>query len=128
MRSGAKLSRAGKTRDRNASRKTSLPVRGACSHQAGQVQECGKQVVAGAGFALGPRAGVKRHLVRRTIKYRGIVPENVLRAVAVVHVPIDDGDAVGLVPPLRIAGRISQASVNGLEPPPHEWPFEEHSQ
>src|SRR3546814_3451465 len=43
-----------------------------------------------AGFVLGARPRVKRHLVGRAEQDGGIVPEYVLRAIAVVNVPVDD--------------------------------------
>ena len=49
-------------------------------------------------------AGIKRHLVGGAIEHGLVVPENILRAVAVMHVPIDDGDALGPVLLLRMAG------------------------
>ena len=68
--------------------------------------------------ALADRAGAgkQRHLVRRAIHHRFVGPENLLRAVAVMHVEIDDrgaGDAVLL---LRIArgdgGIVEQAKAH----------------
>src|SRR5690606_35576277 len=69
--------------------------------------------VAGAGLVLGPGAWIERHLVRRAIEHAWIVPEDVLRAIAVMHVPIDDSDALGTVSLLCMAGsdgcRVEQA-------------------
>jgi hypothetical protein len=50
-------------------------------------------------------AGIERHLVRRAIHHGRVVPENVLAAVAVMHVEIDDRDAFRAVPFLRVARR-----------------------
>ena len=60
--------------------------------------------VAGAGLVLGAGAGIERHLVGRAVEHRRIVPEDVLRAVAVMDVPVDDGDALGAMLLLRMAG------------------------
>ncbi len=55
--------------------------------------------VAAAGSAAdlreGTRARVERGLVRREVEDRGVLPEGVLRAVAVVEVPVDDEDPLG---------------------------------
>ena len=48
-----------------------------------------------AALAARAGAGIERHLVRRGVKHALVVPEDVLRAVAVVDVEIDDGDALG---------------------------------
>jgi hypothetical protein len=48
-------------------------------------------------------AGIERHLMRRAIHDARIGPENLLRAVAVVHVEIDDRDTLGAVLRLRVA-------------------------
>jgi len=48
-------------------------------------------------------AGEQRHLVRRAIHHRLVRPENLLRAVAVMHVEIDDGGARNAVMILRVA-------------------------
>ena len=50
-------------------------------------------------------AGIKRHLVGRAIHDGLVRPENILRAVAVMHVEIDDGRAFGAVAVLRVARR-----------------------
>ncbi len=42
-----------------------------------------------------PRARVERRLVRREVEDRRVLPEGVLRAVAVVEVPVDDEDPLG---------------------------------
>lgn len=43
--------------------------------------------------------------MRRTEQDAWIVLENILRPVAVMHIPINDGDALGTVAALRMAGR-----------------------
>ena len=62
-------------------------------------------------------AGIERHLVGRAVEHARIVPEDVLRAVAVVHVPVDDGDALGAMRLLRMAGGdgdvVEQAEAHG---------------
>ena len=60
--------------------------------------------VAGAGLVLGAGAGIERHLVGRAVEHRRVVPEDVLGAVAVMDVPVDDGDPLGAVLLLRMAG------------------------
>ena len=91
-----------------ASRKMSLPVRG----RQRRVDD-----VADAGLVLGAGAGIERHLVGRAVEHARIVPEDVLRAVAVVHVPVDDGDALGAMRLLRMAGGdggvVEQAEAHG---------------
>lgn len=42
-------------------------------------------------------AGIERHLMRRSVEEILIGPENFLSTVAVVHVEIDDGDALGTI-------------------------------
>ena len=70
-----------------------------------------------AGFRDRTRAGIERHLVGRAEQHRGIGPEDVLAAVAVVHVPIDDGDAVYAVHRPGMAGGhrsvVEQAEAHG---------------
>src|SRR5450631_4063470 len=56
-----------------------------------------------AALAYRAGAGIKWHLVGRAIHDGFIRPENILRAVAVMHVEIDDGRALDLVAVLRIA-------------------------
>src|SRR5262245_34474443 len=53
---------------------------------------------------LGQRASarIKRHLVRGGEEQILVLPENVLRAVAVVHVEVDNGDALGVMLLARI--------------------------
>ena len=62
-------------------------------------------------------AGIERHLVDRGVEHAGILPEDVLRAVAVMHVPVDDGDAFGPMRCLRVAGRdrgmVEEAEAHG---------------
>lgn len=58
-----------------------------------------------AGLRLGAAAGDRAASeLRRAEQHRRIVPEDVLRAVAVVHVPIDDRHALGPMPALGVAG------------------------
>ncbi len=45
-------------------------------------------------FASRAGAGIERHLMGRGVHDAAIAPEDVLRAIAVVHVEIDDGDAL----------------------------------
>ena len=56
-----------------------------------------------AGLADRAGAGKERHLVGRAIHHRLVGPENLLRAVAVMHVEIDDRRAGDAVVILRIA-------------------------
>src|ERR1041385_5074084 len=49
-----------------------------------------------------PGAGVKWKLVRADIKHRWVFIKDILRAVAVVHVPVDDRHASGSMLVLRI--------------------------
>src|SRR5690606_19852116 len=60
--------------------------------------------IADAGFILRPRAGIQGKLMRRTEQDAWIVLENILRSVSVMHVPINDCDALGTVAALRMAG------------------------
>ena len=52
----------------------------------------------------GTRAGIERHLVGRGIEDGRVGPDDGLGAVAVVDVPVDDGDAAGAVGALGVAG------------------------
>ena len=56
-----------------------------------------------AALADGAGAGKQRHLMRRAIHHRLVGPENLLRAVAVMHVEIDDRNARDAVMVLRMA-------------------------
>ena len=56
-------------------------------------------------FADRAGAGVERHLVRGAIHHRLVRPENLLRAVAVMHVEIDDRRAHNAVMFLRVPRR-----------------------
>ena len=58
-----------------------------------------------AGLDDGAGAGKQRHLVGRAIHHRFVGPENLLRAVAVMHVEIDDRGARDAVLLLRVARR-----------------------
>ena len=55
-----------------------------------------RRAVAVAGASLGPVAGARvvRELVRREVEHARVVVEDVLRAVAVMDVDVDDGDAL----------------------------------
>lgn len=55
-----------------------------------------------AALALGAGARKQRHLVRRAVHHGRVRPEDVLRAVAVMHVEIDDGGALDAVFALRM--------------------------
>ena len=54
-------------------------------------------VAVGAGLGGRARARKQRHFVRRGVEQVPVVPEDALRAVAVVDVEIDDRDALGAV-------------------------------
>ena len=56
-------------------------------------------------FIGGPGAGIEGHFMDRTIKHRRIGPEDVLGAVAVMHVPVEDRHPRGTVLPLCMASR-----------------------
>ena len=58
-----------------------------------------------AGLDDRARAGKQRHLVGRAIHHRFVGPENLLRAVAVMHVEIDDRGTRDAVLLLRVARR-----------------------
>ena len=62
-----------------------------------------------------PGAGKQRHLVGRGVEHARIVEEDVLRAIAVMHVEIDDGDALGAELALRLA-RHDGDGVDEAEP------------
>ena len=53
--------------------------------------------IADTALARRPGAGKQRHLVRRAVKQVLVGPEDILCAVAVVNIEIDDGDALGAV-------------------------------
>ena len=57
-----------------------------------------------AGLAERAGAGIERHLVGRRVHDGSVVPEDVLGAVAVVDVEIDDGDALDAMGRLGVAG------------------------
>ena len=62
-----------------------------------------------AALAAGAGAGKQRHLVRRAIHHRRVGPEDILRAIAVMHVEIDHGragDAVFALGVTRGDGRV----------------------
>ena len=75
---------------------------GTCAAVAGAQRRIDDGVVFAA-LADGAGAGKERHLVRRTIHHRLVGPENILRAVAVMDVEIDDGGAGDAVAALGIA-------------------------
>ena len=58
-----------------------------------------------AALGDGAGTGIKRHLVGRAIHHARVRPEDLLRAVAVVHVEIHDRDPLQAVPLLRMARR-----------------------
>ena len=60
--------------------------------------------VAVAALGDGAGAGIERHLVGRAVHHRAVAPEDVLRAVAVMDVPVDDRDALGAMRLLRVPG------------------------
>ena len=100
MRSGAKASSAGTILSAKAI-SNSVPPAPALS---GTLTMLPQPVSEG-----GTGARIERHLVGRAIEDRRIVPDDRLRAVAVVDVPVDDGDPLGAVVALRLArgdGRI----------------------
>src|SRR5262249_58626997 len=68
-----------------------------------------------AALVRGPGARVKRHLVGGAIHHRLVGPEDVLRAIAVMDVKVDDRDALGAVATLRMAGR-DRCIVEQAEP------------
>ena len=51
------------------------------------------ETAADAGLAMAARARIERELMRRDVRHVRIVLEAVLRAVSVVHIPIEDQDA-----------------------------------
>jgi hypothetical protein len=57
-----------------------------------------------AALASLARAGLERHLMRRGVHGARVVPENVLRAVAVMNIEIDHGDTLGAMNGLRMPG------------------------
>eukprot|EP01035_Chromulina_nebulosa_P029519 gene29520-39124_t len=67
--------------------------------------ERGVDDIADTCLVLGAGARIERHLVRRAIEHRWIVPEDILRAITVVHIPVDNGNTLGAMLLLRIARR-----------------------
>ena len=65
-----------------------------------------------------PVPGIERVLVRRDVEHAAVVPERVLRAVAVVHVEVDDRDALEAVRRARVCRRdgdvVEQAEAHRL--------------
>ena len=109
MRSGAKASTAGRMRAGEG-----LAELGAASAR----RERRVEDVADAGLGRGARAGIERHLVGRGVEDGRVGPDDRLGAVAVVDVPVDDGDAGGAVGPLGVAGGddgvVEEAEAHGL--------------
>ena len=80
-----------------------------CCEDSGAAGPGGKRAVdrraeTGAGACLigAPRAGIPRRLVRAEKEHRAIGVKDILRPVAVVHVPIDDQCPREAVPALRV--------------------------
>ena len=96
MRSGAKLSTAGRMRVSNASMNSTPPAPGG-SGALKMLPTPVSRRVAGA--------GIERHLVGRAVEDGRIVPDDGLGAVAVMHVPVDDRHALGAVRGLGVARR-----------------------
>ena len=73
--------------------------------------------IAHAGLAGVTGAGKQRHFVARGIKDAGIVLEDILRPIAVMHVEIDDRHPLRPIFPLRLPCRdsngIDQAKPHG---------------
>ena len=82
------------------------------------------QAGAGAGLVLSAGAGIERPAVDREEADVLVGIEHVLRAVAVVHVPVDDQHAVEPVLRRRHAGRdrdvVEQAKAHGAERAAHD--------
>ena len=76
----------------------------------------GAQAVAGARFVGGAGAGVERPAVDREESDAAVVVEHVLRAVAVVHVPVDDEHAIELELVDRHARRDRRRCRTGKSP------------
>jgi len=68
--------------------------------------------------ALAHRSGarIERHFVGRAIHHARIGPEDLLRAVAVMHVEVDDRDPLQAVPLLRVARRDRRIVENRQKP------------
>src|SRR5581483_12298546 len=60
--------------------------------------------VADAALGGGPGSRIERHLMGRGIEDGRVGPDTGLRAIAVMHVEVDDGDATRAVRTLRMAG------------------------
>jgi hypothetical protein len=73
--------------------------------------------IAHSGFRRRPGAGIERHLMGRAIEQVAIGPEDVLRAIAVMDVEIDDRDALGIVALAGIesgnGGIVEEAKAHG---------------
>ena len=77
----------------------------------------GIEDIALAGFAQCACARIKRHLVRRAVDHAVVIIEDVLRAIAVVHVPVNDRHPLGAIGLLRVPCRdgrlVEQAEAHG---------------
>ena len=74
---------------------------GAAGHRAVEVRA---QTLAAARFLLAAGPGIPGELVRAEVEHRAVFIEDVLRAVAVVHVPVDNQHLAQMVLALCIAG------------------------
>ena len=84
------------------------------------IKRCIDDIVVLAGFRDRAGSRIERCLMRRAIEHAGIAPEDVLRAVAVVDIPIEDRDAPGAVPLLRMTRGnrrvVEEAEAHGSHP------------
>src|SRR3954451_14503986 len=73
-----------------------------------------------APFGSRPSARIERHLVSRAKEHARVAPEDLLRAVAVVHIPVDNGDALRAVRLLSVPGCnrsvVEEAKAHGFGP------------
>ena len=71
-----------------------------------------------ASLAASARARIERRLMGRAEQHRLVRPENLLRAIAVMHVEIDDGDSLDAVGRLGVTGGdgdiIDEAEAHGI--------------
>ncbi len=95
MRSGAKSSTPRQDRDFERLAESVAAVAGA--------KRGVDDLVVLAALAERAGAGIERHLVGRGVEHVRVAPEDVLRAVAVMDVEIDDRDALGAVDGLGVA-------------------------
>jgi len=109
--SGENFCNCGRIRFSNAARNLALPSSEASG--ALTMVSCSPALAAGAG------AGKQRHLMRRAIHHGRIVPEDILRAVAVMDIEIDDRRAADAVFALGVAGGngdiVEEAEAIGFE-------------